>query len=349
MALTVLSVAYPFAPVSLDAVGGAEQVLALLDDALVSEGHRSLVIACRGSRIAGRLIDFALPEGALTPSLRERAHGRYRALVDRAIAEHAPDVVHLHGVDAYRYVPTSEASVLFTLHLPASFYPEGALLSDTRPSTFFNCVSESQRRTFPALPSMLDVVPNGIRVDDYAPAEAREDYFLMLGRICPEKGFHLILDAATRAGAKLTIAGQVFPYEEHERYFQDEIAPRLDDRRRFIGPIGRYEKTSLLARSRAVIIASTVPETSSLVAMEALASGAPVLARRIGALPELIEDGITGYLFDTEDELIGGMRTVNAIDSRHCRHVAEARCSIGAMARGYLAHYEAIRRMRGSS
>lgn len=345
MALTILGVAYPFASTSLDAVGGAEQILAILDEAFTSLGHRSLVIASKGSRAAGTLIGFDPPPGPLDENKRAEAHRRYRELIDEAIAEHAPDIVHMHGVDAYSYLPRGGPRVLVTLHLPPSFYPEGSLRDSRRPKTFTNCVSESQRRACPESPAMLDVVPNGIRVEDYGLSDAQGGYTLTLGRICPEKGFHLALDAAKSADVEMCLAGQVFPYEVHERYFRDEIAPRLDEKRRFIGPVDLRTKRALIAQARAVVIASTVPETSSLVAMEALASGVPVIAHRIGALPEIIDDGETGYLVENVDEMAQAMQRAHEIDRRRCRTVAEERFSKGPMVRRYLAHYERILRL----
>ena len=88
---------------------------------------------------------------------------------------------------------------------------------------------------------------------------------------CPEKGYHLALDAAHLAGMALLLAGEVFPYPEHQRYFHEEIGPRLDSTRRFIGPVGGQRKRGLLQRAQCLIVPSLVAETSSLVAMEALA------------------------------------------------------------------------------
>ena len=101
---------------------------------------------------------------------------------------------------------------------------------------------------------------------------------MALGRICPEKGYHIALDAAARAGVPMVLAGEVFRYPAHEQYFRDEIAPRLDASRRFIGPVGLHRKRRLLSEARCLLAPSLAPETSSLVAMEALACGTPVIA-----------------------------------------------------------------------
>src|SRR5437763_694856 len=163
MGLTVLNVAYVFAPVGLDTAGGAAQVLAALDRALAGEGHCPLVIACAGSKTVGEL------------------QGRH----------------------------------------------------------------------------------------------AKRDFALALGRICPEKGFHYALDAAALARTPLLIAGRVFPYPDHEQYFAKEIEPRLGPLARFLGNLDFARKRRFLTAARCVLMPSLIDETSSLVAMEAIACGAP--------------------------------------------------------------------------
>lgn len=348
MSLTVLSIAYPFAPVSLDATGGAEQILAILDSELVSRGHRSIVVACEGSKIRGELVAAPRPLGKLDDRYRQSLKLRYRQLIHQALFAHRPDIVHMHGVDASAYLPDAGPPILVTLHLPPSFYADGAFEAFESRGALYNCVSESQRRAFPGLSRMLEAIPNGIRIDDYAYGAGRQPFALALGRICPEKGFHLALDAARLARVPMLLAGQVFPYEAHDRYFLGEIVPRLDLDRRFIGPIDLAQKRRLLGEARCLLIPSLVEETSSLVAMEALASGTPVIAHRAGALSEIIEDGITGFLVEGVEEMAEAIHRVDEIDEAHCRQVAENRFSAQSMASKYVEHYDAILRLEAA-
>jgi len=343
---TVLSVAYPFAAVGPDAVGGAEQVLAGLDAALVRAGHRSIVIGCDGSRPAGRLVAVPPPSGLLDDRTRDLHSARVREAVDWALDRWAIDVVHYHGLDFHRYLPSVSMPVLVTLHLPLDWYPRAALVS-SRPDIHFVCVSDAQTRDR-ILPSpLLATIPNGVPVDRYVCGRARRAFALVLGRICPEKGVHLALDAAHRADMDLLVAGAVFPYEAHERYFRDEVVPRLDARRRFVGPVGQRAKRRLLARAACVVVPSLAPETSSLVAMEASASGTPVVALAAGALPDLVEHGRTGWVVERPDELPAAMRAAARLSSDVCRRTAWARFDARVTADRYLAVYEQVSRGHG--
>lgn len=352
--LTILSVAYPLAPVGPDAVGGAERVLAGIDRALTAAGHRSLVLAAEGSAAAGDLIPFRLPRGPLddvvVAGVRRRYAEALRALL--VLTRGAVDVVHLHGVDFASYLPPPGPPVLATLHLPPSWYPAAAF-RPARPATYLHCVSASQRRACPPGAELLPEVPNGVDLAAFHPLKASEaaseaasgaggGFVLALGRICPEKGFHLALDAAARAGVPMLLGGKVFPYPEHERYYAREIAPRLSPERRFLGPLGLAETASLLARARCLLVPSLAPETSSLVAMEALASGTPVVAFRAGALPEIVDDGETGFLVDGVDEMAAAIARAGEIDRRACRAAAEARFGEERMIAGYLGLYERL-------
>lgn len=344
--LTVVNVAYPFAGVGDDAVGGAEQVLTLVDRALVNAGHQSIVIAQAGSSCRGLLLPSSSANEQRT-ILDERAlavgHARAREALRLALSSFDVDVVHMHGHDFHKYLPPPGPPVLVTLHLPASFYPESAL-RPARPRTFLHCVSASQRRSLPAGVPLLDDIPNGVHLVDFEPSGGKDRYAFMMGRVCPEKGFHIAIEAAKRAGAPLFLAGQVFPYETHERYFRDVIQPALDAERRFIGPVGLVEKKRWLARARCLLIPSLAAETSSLVAMEALASGTPVIALRAGALVDIVEHGRTGFLVSDVDEMADAISRAGSIRPEDCCRAAEQRFSAASAAGLYLERYRQLAR-----
>jgi glycosyltransferase involved in cell wall biosynthesis len=349
--LTVLSIAFPLAPVGPDAVGGAEQVLAALDEALVRAGHRSIVLACEGSVCSGELVatpnwgkngEHELHE--LDHAAWVEAHRCYREALQEAVRRFAPDVLHFHGIDFAAYLPPPGLPALATLHLPLDHYkPEALFLS--RPRTYLHCVSHTQRRTFPPEIRLLDPVPNGVDLDLYRPYRRKQPFALALGRICPEKGFHLAVEAAERAGLPLRIGGQVFPFGEHLRYFQEKLEPVLNRPgcgSRFLGPLDRERKRRLLAAARCLLVTSQVDETSSLVAMEALASGTPVIAFRRGALAEIVEPGRTGFLVSDVGEMAEAIAAVEGIDPGECRRAAEERFSLARSVESYLALYRRL-------
>jgi glycosyltransferase involved in cell wall biosynthesis len=336
--LTILSVAFPFAPVAPEAVGGAEQVLAQLDMALVRAGHRSIVVACTGSSPAGTLVATPHRTGAITEAARARAYAEHRRAIDDALRRWPVDLVHRHGIDFHAYLPAPGLPVLVTLHLPPEWYPP-EVFHPRRPGTFLHCVSASQRARCPAGAKLLPDVPNGVAFDTFHARHARRRFAMALGRICPEKGFHIALDAAKRAGVPLLIAGQTFPYEAHETYFAREIAPRLDRSRRFLGPIGPARKRRLLSAARCLLVPSLAPETSSLVAMEALACGTPVIAFPAGALPEIVEHGRTGFIVRDAAEMAAAIHRAARIEPEVCRAAARERFPLDHTLERYFAIY----------
>ena len=340
MTLTVLSVAYPLAPVSRDAVGGAEQVLATLDAALVAAGHRSLVIAVEGSKVAGTLLPVPAEGGTLDDAAKARAHARHRAAIVDALRLYAVDVVHLHGIDFADYLP-EHGPTLVTLHLPLDWYP-GEVLRPGRSDLWLHPVSDAQAATAPAGAVLQPPIGNGVDLEAFAAPDGRRCFTLLLSRICPEKGIHLAIDAAKAADLPLLIGGQVYPYQAHQRYFETEVQPRLDRRRRFLGPVPFGHKRRLLHTARCLVIPSLAPETSSLVAMEALACGTPVVAFPNGALADVVRHGQTGFLVNTVDEMAEAMRHADRIDPENCRRAARERFSLDRMVAGYFDAYHQL-------
>lgn len=332
--MKILSVAYPFAAVTADSAGGAEQVLAALDRALVAEGHGSVVIAASGSAVAGQLRPVPAIAGAIDDAARMRVHAAVRMEIAAAVDAERPDLVHCHGIDFDAYLPHDGPPRVVTLHLPLDWYPVEAFGA---PATFVP-VSADQASRAPWLP-LAAPIENGVDLDRFHPVDAKQGFVLMLGRVAPEKGFHDAIAAARAADVDLIAAGALYPYPAHQAYFAERVVPALDERRRFVGPVAGAEKARLLAQARCLLVPSTAPETSSLVAMEALASGTPVIAYRAGALPGIVDDGVTGFIVDDVDAMAAAIGRIGDVDPRACRAAAEARFGIGRMIRAYLDLY----------
>ena len=347
--LTVLSVAYPLAAVSDATPGGAEQVLSLLDRALTETGHRSIVVAREDSAVHGTLVPTPYRDGPFTEDVKAAAEADHRRAIATALDRWPVDLVHVHGLDFITYLPLPGVPVLVTLHCPLEWY-DAAALRPGRPETYFHCVSASQRRTMPPDLDLLPDIPNGVDAERLRARHAKRRFVLALGRIAPEKTFELALDAAKLAGFPLLLAGAVCPYKDHECYFRRDIAPRLDAKRRFIGPVGFARKRRLLTAARCLLVPSRIAETGSLVAMEALACGTPVVAFPNGALADVVEHGRTGFLVQDVREMADAIGAAASIDPEVCRDVARERFSAAHMVRSYLDLYRRVaRRSRASA
>ena len=340
--MKILNVAYPFAPVSDHTAGGAEHVLATLDRGLTAAGHQSFVVACEGSRVAGELLTTPLPTGLIDDAQRTATWSCYENAITKAIQRWCPDVVHLHGIDFPNYLPAPGVPVLATLHLPPSWYDPG-VFHLTRPRTWLHCVSRSQQEACPPTPALLPYVANGVPENIFRVDIHPQRFALALGRVCPEKGFHLALAAARSADIPLLLAGQVYPYAEHQRYFESQVLPQCNRRARFLGPVGWRAKRRLLSSANCLLIPSLAPETSSLVAMETAMAGTPVVAFAAGALAHIVQPGLTGFLVDNVEQMAMAIGRCADIDRAQCRAYAREHFGAAQMISRYLALYERLR------
>jgi len=226
-----------------------------------------------------------------------------------------------------------------TLHLPPDWYPPEAFYV-RRPETYLVCVSQWQQRASPPGAHVDSVIENGVPLDRFHPIRKKGNYVVSMGRICPEKGFHLAMDAAEHARVRLLLGGAVYPYPVHQAYFEQLIRPRLKHGHCLLGTVGNGRKRSLLAGAKCLLIPSLVPETSSLVAMEAMACGTPVIAYPKGALNDLVQHGRTGFLVNNVAEMAHAIPAAAELDGGACRREAQAHFSSEKMIEKYIELYE---------
>jgi len=236
-------------------------------------------------------------------------------------------------------------------------------LFDSLPlNLYFNCVSRSQARAFAHLPRMLGVVENGIDLQRFEGFDSRISHpckerkggaaitggeckaVLWMGRICEEKAPHIAIDIAQETGLPIVVAGQVYPFSYHEQYFAREVEPRLRryPQARLVSTPSLEEKLALLDHARALLVTSQIDETSSLIAMEAMARGTPVIAFRRGALPQVVQHGVTGFVVDTEQEMAEAVNKLDKIRPEACRSRVERLYSSTRMAEDYLGLYDRL-------
>jgi glycosyltransferase involved in cell wall biosynthesis len=351
----ILYVAYPLLQVHDESAGGAEQMLWTLEREVARNGvHTTTVAASAGSRVSGEL--FSTGDPCTRPDDYERRRTEHEDCVvefvrRRAHEGKAFDLIHDHSGSFWKRAAEIDTPVLVTLHLPRSFYPAGSF--DGVPANVnFNCVSDSQARSFAGLDALAGVVPNGIALDCFADDDGADATsgirnragLLWLGRICEEKAPHLALEIAAQAGLPITIAGQVYPFSYHHQYFEREVAPRLHDipNASFISAPPAVLKRRLLRGAQALLITSLAEETSSLVAMEAAASGTAVIAFRKGAHAEVVRDGMTGFLVEDVPQAVKALQQVSSIRSENCVQHAQKNFSAVKMAERYSSLYDRL-------
>jgi glycosyltransferase involved in cell wall biosynthesis len=346
--MRVLYISYPLLTVSEESAGGAEQILWTLERETALRGVETTVAASAGSRVAGELFSTGEPCGGLDDFERRSSEHQDRIVeLVRLRARHGTpfDLVHDMSGSFWPRGSDIDAPLLATLHLPRRFYAP-QLFEAVPGNVVFNCVSASQAAAFEGVSSGIPVVNNGIVLDRYEPNVHDEPRsgLLWLGRICEEKAPHLALAIALRAGMPVTIAGQVYPFSYHQRYFDREIRTRLQrmQEAEFVASPSAAIKRRLLRQAQAVLITSQAEETSSLVAMEAAASGTPVVAFARGNLPELIAEGVTGFLVNEIDEAVEALGRLNQIDSATCARHAHERFSSAVMTEGYAGLYAVL-------
>ena len=355
----VLYIAYPLLTVSCESAGGAEQVLWTLEQEItqremVRQGLITTVAASAGSRVSGEL--FSTGEPCSQPDDYERRCVEHEDRVvefvrHRAREGKAFDLIHDMSGSFWRRAAEIDAPVLATLHLPRSFYPAQSF-ENIPPNVSFNCVSQSQSQSFTDLDTMLGMLPNGIALENFedgfatnagAPKQnlVERKALLWLGRICEEKAPHLALEIAERADLPITIAGQVYPFSYHQQYFEREVAPRLKHMANatFISAPSLAAKRKLLREAQALLVTSLAAETSSLVAMEAAASGTPVIAFRRGALPEIVREGTTGFVVEDVARAVEACSRIDTISNAACEAYARKNFSGNTMAEGYTKLY----------
>lgn len=214
-------------------------------------------------------------------------------------------------------------------------------LDDTRRHTIemhestnqhFVSISDSQRRNAPDLPYAATVY-NGIDTDLFAFSEEAEDYLMFAGRITPDKGVKEAVQVAIKAQKRLIITGQLTP--PNYWYFDEHIKPFLNDKILYLGMIDKKQLTKYYQKAAALLVPIHWEEPFGLTMAEAMACGTPVIAFRRGSVPEVIEDGKTGYIVDNTADMIEATEKIDRLSRRDCRRHVEERFTVDIMVDNY--------------
>jgi glycosyltransferase involved in cell wall biosynthesis len=227
--------------------------------------------------------------------------------------------------------------MLTTVHGPMA--PETRIVWDQYDG-YFNSISRSAKNGFPNR-GYVGVVYNGIDVASFPFCAEKGDYLLFLGRLSLEKGTHLAIEVARALGQRLILAGKVDRVDRP--YFDEKVAPLIDGSLvTFVGEADAPRKRELFARARCLLHPVTWPEPFGLVMAEAMACGTPVVGLRQGSVPEVIQDGVTGFVVETVAEMVEAVRHIHEIDPSRCRAHVEERFSAEQMVSGYEQLYQQI-------
>jgi glycosyltransferase involved in cell wall biosynthesis len=203
-------------------------------------------------------------------------------------------------------------------------------------------ISDHQRRPLPPV-NWAATVHHGLPLDLYTFQPLSAGYLLFLGRISPEKRPDRAIEIATRAGVPLKIAAKIDKTDE--AYWKMKIEPLVRGNRLvdFVGEVGEADKNALLGGASALLFPIDWPEPFGLVMIEAMACGTPVIASRCGSVPEVIDDGATGFIVDDVDAAVAAVGRVGALDRADVRATFERRFNIARVAQDYVAVYDALR------
>ena len=320
--------------------GGTERIVSYLTEELVGLGHDVTLFASGNSITGAELVPCCTRALRLDPTVRDTIP-HFMLMIDK-VRERAEefDVLHFH-VDLFHFplFRSLAARTLTTLHGRQD-------LGDLKPfySRFGEMplvsISNDQRKPLPHA-NFVATIHHGIPSGLHPPSLKQGSYLAFLGRISPEKRPDRAIRIARAAGVPLKIAAKVDKVDED--YFRNDILPLIDGPGvEFIGEINERQKTKFLGEAAALLFPVDWPEPFGLVMIEAMACGTPVLAFRCGSIPEIIEDGVTGKVVDSEEEAVAALPAVFSYDRRAVRRRFEERFTTARMAKDYVGIYRRL-------
>ena len=322
--------------------GGTERVVYSLTEALVEMGHDVTLFASGDSETSAKLEPVWPQAIRLDPDIRDWV-STYAILMEYVYQRaHQFDVLHFH-VDYWPNSLFSRQNVPFltTLHGRLDL-PEFAAIYRMFPNVPLISISNNQRTPVPDL-GWAATVYHGMPQNLLTPQKVtgERDYFAFLGRISPEKGIERAIRIAQACGVTLKVAAKIDKADQE--YFDRDVAPLLKTGGvEFIGEINDAQKPAFLSGAKALLFAIDWPEPFGLVMIEAMACGCPVIAMSRGSVPEVMDDGITGFIVDNVEEAIAACGRLHELDRDRVRAQFDRRFTSHRMAADYVAVYEKL-------
>lgn len=316
--------------------GPWELVTSLLTEALVARGIDVTLFATQDSITAGTLAGVVPAPYEEDPAIDAKVW-EYAHLSHVFARADEFDLIHNQAdFPAHAFAPLVATPMVTTIH----GFSSDRILPMYKPfedRVHFVAISDADRH--PSL-RYAATIHHGIRLDEFPFDAEGSDDLLFFGRMHPDKGAAEAIRVAQATGRRLNLYGIV----QDRGYFEREVAPHLNDRIVYHGPVGGEARLKALGSARALLHLINFDEPFGLSVIEAMACGTPVIAVNRGSMPELIDDGVTGALIASAEEALGAVERIGTIDRHACREAVTARFSVEAMADKYIALYEQILR-----
>lgn len=335
--MKILLTTDPEIPVPPPLYGGAERLASDLIDEYVSLGHEVYLMANSASQ-KNNLSGFFPWEADSSVGFSNVVKNAWQ--LRKVYGKVKPDVVHCFSRLLYIY-PT-----LFTTN--ARFVKRYGRFISIKATTLAKNLAGDRLQLVAAAKHMLNHLPdksawkviyNFVDTDFYTDSETTQrDGLLFLGRIEDIKGVNEAIRVAQIVGEKLTIAGNI--EREHQHYFNSKVKPHLNEKISFLGPVNNEQKRSLFRSSRATLFPIKWEEPFGIVMAESISCGTPVIAFRRGSVPEVIQDGVNGFVVDNVEEMVGAARRINSIDRQEVRNIALKKFSRRNAALAYVALFD---------
>ena len=332
----------PRIPVPPELYGGIERIVDMLVRGLVDRGHDVTLFAHEDSDVPCRHVPYGGTDPQAWMDVIRDTLSVSRLAVER------PDVVHSFGRLAYLVplLPLSLPKVMTYQRGPTASRIRTAMCLARADSLLFTGCSDhitAEIESYAPARTVYNGVPPSTY--DFQPSVADDAPLVFLGRIAPIKGTHTAVDVAQKSGRRLVIAGNV--PDEQQDFFRERIEPHLDDPQiRYVGPVDDEEKNDLLGRAAAFLMPIEWEEPFGIVMAEAMACGTPVIGTRRGAVPEVVEEGVTGFVGDTTDDLIRAVGKIDVLDRTATHERCKQLFSGQAVVEDYESIYEKIRDRR---
>jgi len=321
--------------------GGTERVVSYLTEELVRQGHEITLVASGDSETAARLVPGCPRALWREPSCRETLPHHLRLVGLVASEAHRFDVIHFH-LDHVHLPTVSQLPCPTVTTLHGRLYPpDEQPLFEAFPHAPLVSISDDQRRPIPTA-NWQATVYHGIPRELHTFRESSGTYLAFLGRLSPEKGIEQAVEIARQTGIPLRVAARIYP--EEQPYYKQVLEPlfQASEWVEFVGEVGGTAKDEFLGNAHALLFPINWDEPFGLVMIEAMACGTPVIAFRRGSVPEVMADGVTGFVVDGVTDAVRAVGRVGRLSRRDCRRVFEERFDASRMTRDYLHVYRKL-------